>query len=411
MDICLYDDFCLSFIYYRMEQKCKLLSFTRHDTSTKLTIIEPLVDYYELACDRMINNTKTLSLTENNEQIESILPTTLTPLIENNTIINNTSNTELTTSNNEVIFKSTNENDKSENNKNQQENFKQHPDKILNEEMKKIVELLDPIQNQSLILNKINVNKSNNSMLDNEMNKNITEQNFSNCTTSESNMNDNDSQIVRTLIASGRTLRLEYRNLHHINVLDVSKCEALCYESLANCSTFAYNEQSKDCLLSTTPIQRSNARFVLFTQSNHNYDLYAYNATTAQLKTKQKNCELIVEIKEYKNDKILSKELNISKNNIDFQNAEDLKEETTTFSTSTISMAAITTTSVMVTKQLQIQESDNELSVNLHLKNDRKDQTEKLNNNLAAIKVDLALTEDQFESKIFIFNTRLKINI
>ncbi|KAI1713678.1 PAN domain-containing protein [Ditylenchus destructor] len=83
------------------------------------------------------------------------------------------------------------------------------------------------------------------------------------------------------LIERGRTLRLEYRNLHHVNVHDFNQCEALCESAPINCVTFAYNGRSNDCLLSTTHIDR-NSRFTLLTQPNINYDLYNFVGTSCQ---------------------------------------------------------------------------------------------------------------------------------
>uniref|UniRef100_A0A915E229 Uncharacterized protein n=1 Tax=Ditylenchus dipsaci TaxID=166011 RepID=A0A915E229_9BILA len=83
------------------------------------------------------------------------------------------------------------------------------------------------------------------------------------------------------LIERGRTLRLEYRNLHHVNVRDFNQCEALCETDPITCATFAYNQRSSDCLISTTTIDR-NSRFSLLTQPNANYELYTFVGTSCQ---------------------------------------------------------------------------------------------------------------------------------
>ena len=84
----------------------------------------------------------------------------------------------------------------------------------------------------------------------------------------------------RLLIEVGRTLRLEFRNLHHVNVRSATQCEALCATNNAiRCVTFAYNRISRECLLSSTRIGQ-NREFPLVTQPNANYDLYALNRTS-----------------------------------------------------------------------------------------------------------------------------------
>lgn len=77
------------------------------------------------------------------------------------------------------------------------------------------------------------------------------------------------------LIDKGRTLRIEYRNLHHINIKTLESCEELCQHTTINCQTFAYNERTGDCLLSTLLVDK-NKRFLFVTQPNPSYMLYAF---------------------------------------------------------------------------------------------------------------------------------------
>ncbi|CAD5228545.1 unnamed protein product [Bursaphelenchus xylophilus] len=77
------------------------------------------------------------------------------------------------------------------------------------------------------------------------------------------------------LIEKGRTLRIEYRNLHHVNIKTIEICEGLCQGTTIACQTFAYNERTGDCLLSTLMIDKNN-RFFFVTQPNPSYELYAF---------------------------------------------------------------------------------------------------------------------------------------
>ncbi|CAD5220682.1 unnamed protein product [Bursaphelenchus okinawaensis] len=77
------------------------------------------------------------------------------------------------------------------------------------------------------------------------------------------------------LLEKGRTLRIEYRNLHHVNIKSLEQCEALCGETTIPCQTYAYNIRTGDCLLSTLVINKNN-RFLFVTQPNPSYELYSY---------------------------------------------------------------------------------------------------------------------------------------
>ncbi|KAI6207181.1 hypothetical protein M3Y94_01000900 [Aphelenchoides besseyi] len=77
------------------------------------------------------------------------------------------------------------------------------------------------------------------------------------------------------IVEKGRTLRLDYRNLHHVNVRELEKCEVLCSEASIKCSTFAFNRRTGDCLLSTSTVEKSGG-LATFTQPNPSYDLYAF---------------------------------------------------------------------------------------------------------------------------------------
>lgn len=268
MDFCLYNDNCLSFIYYRAHYKCKLLSFNQHDYTT-LIIYEPLVDYYELACDRTINNTKLLINSTINKNLNNLLtskiPLKTTAKITTTNIINNN----YTITNNENVFTTT---IAISNELNEQ--------KINNNSIK---------MTQIFNLNQLNKTKNFNNKNQNNFNQ-----------TNENNLFPIYSQ---TFIANNQTLTLDYHNLHYTNVLNVKKCELLCCEALKNCKTFAYNNETKDCLLSTTLIQLNNSKF---TKQNLNYNLYSFMPN-------QKNCNLI------KIQKIYKSKMNNLKNNVIFE--------------------------------------------------------------------------------------------
>ena len=83
------------------------------------------------------------------------------------------------------------------------------------------------------------------------------------------------------IIENGRTLRIDYRNLHHVNVHSLERCQQLCSDaSSIKCATFAYNHKTADCLLSLTRIDKNN-RLMLVTQPNPNFDLYSFLGTDA----------------------------------------------------------------------------------------------------------------------------------
>ncbi|KAI6223570.1 hypothetical protein M3Y99_01455800 [Aphelenchoides fujianensis] len=77
------------------------------------------------------------------------------------------------------------------------------------------------------------------------------------------------------VVEKGRTLRLDYRNLHHVNVHEAEKCERLCAEASIKCATFAFNRRTGDCLLSTAAVEKSGG-LALFTQPNPSYELFAF---------------------------------------------------------------------------------------------------------------------------------------
>ncbi|KAH7694889.1 CRE-CUTL-27 protein, partial [Aphelenchoides avenae] len=77
------------------------------------------------------------------------------------------------------------------------------------------------------------------------------------------------------LVEKGRTLRLEFRNIHRVNVRTLRQCEELCAKTAIKCATFAYSPRSRDCLLSSSSIDR-NSRFAVITQASQSFDLYAF---------------------------------------------------------------------------------------------------------------------------------------
>lgn len=89
------------------------------------------------------------------------------------------------------------------------------------------------------------------------------------------------------IIENGRTLRIDYRNLHHVNVHSIDRCQSLCSHATIKCSTFAYNQRTGDCLLSSTSIDKNN-RFMLVTQPNPNFDLYSFLGSNACAYSKNK---------------------------------------------------------------------------------------------------------------------------
>uniref|UniRef100_A0A7E4VEC9 Apple domain-containing protein n=1 Tax=Panagrellus redivivus TaxID=6233 RepID=A0A7E4VEC9_PANRE len=78
------------------------------------------------------------------------------------------------------------------------------------------------------------------------------------------------------LIEHGKTFRIEYRNLHHVNVRSFEQCRELCGRASDICSSFAYNARSKDCLLSSTDIKNKVMHDVA-TQANLDFDLYSFH--------------------------------------------------------------------------------------------------------------------------------------
>uniref|UniRef100_A0A914YS84 ZP domain-containing protein n=1 Tax=Panagrolaimus superbus TaxID=310955 RepID=A0A914YS84_9BILA len=84
-----------------------------------------------------------------------------------------------------------------------------------------------------------------------------------------------DDPCGAKLLENDRTLRLEYRNLHHVNVKTQSQCKELCMTARINCATFGYSDDTKDCLLSTTVVEK-NEQYDMITQPKQGYNLYAY---------------------------------------------------------------------------------------------------------------------------------------
>ncbi|KAH7729312.1 Protein Y69A2AR.31 [Aphelenchoides avenae] len=87
------------------------------------------------------------------------------------------------------------------------------------------------------------------------------------------------------LVEKGRTLRLEFRNIHRVNVRTLRQCEELCAKTAIKCATFAYSPRSRDCLLSSSSIDR-NSRFAVITQASQSFDLYAFLGSACILGTK-----------------------------------------------------------------------------------------------------------------------------
>lgn len=86
------------------------------------------------------------------------------------------------------------------------------------------------------------------------------------------------------LVEQGRTLRLQYRSIHHVNIRTLRQCEELCAKTAIKCATFAYSPRSRDCLISSSSIDR-NSRFAAITQASPSFDLYAFLGSACNLGT------------------------------------------------------------------------------------------------------------------------------
>ncbi|TKR78182.1 hypothetical protein L596_019032 [Steinernema carpocapsae] len=74
------------------------------------------------------------------------------------------------------------------------------------------------------------------------------------------------------LIEQGRTLRQEYRQVHHIRVRDLKKCETLCAMASIMCQTIAFGAANGDCYLSSVTFDKP--RTETFTQPNAKFEVY-----------------------------------------------------------------------------------------------------------------------------------------
>uniref|UniRef100_A0A1I8BCA3 Apple domain-containing protein n=1 Tax=Meloidogyne hapla TaxID=6305 RepID=A0A1I8BCA3_MELHA len=238
LDKCILDEYCLSF-NYRFGIKntnissfspsiCQILPFNRNDKNKTLSVLIQGVDYYELACKReKIKENKEIITLEistiknnNDNKIKCLfLPNSGIQKCNNNeiittqiiipTLITQFNNSKLTTISNQITTTP-----------------------------------LNIFTTKKQIIDQTNLNKK------------------INCS------------INADLIENGYTLRLENVHQHHINVKQIEYCLNICIQAMAiNCSIFAYNQKSKDCLLSgITKINKEN--ILEISQKNENFNLF-----------------------------------------------------------------------------------------------------------------------------------------